>query len=184
MPNFFQRFWLALRAFFSITFSGQVPREVEAMIGAGPATRVPAPVTPLPSHSTGPERDTSGDGAVQMLALLQRDGRLVDFLMEDLTTYSDAQVGAAVRDVHASCRQVLSRYVTLEAVIAGEENQPVTVDSSTDPASIKLIGNVTGRPPFRGTLRHSGWRSTRVQLPPLADGAARAIVSPAEIEIP
>src|SRR5688572_19115922 len=118
MPNFFQRFWLALRAFFSITFSGRVPREVEAMMGSGASTRVPPPdVTPAPPESAQPGHDASGDGAVQMLALLQRDGRLVDFLMEDLATYSDAQVGAAARDVHASCRQVLSRYVTLEAVI-------------------------------------------------------------------
>jgi hypothetical protein len=119
-----------------------------------------------------------------MLALLQRDGRLVDFLAEDVTPYPDTQLGAAVRTVHESCRQVLERYVKLEPVIRSEEDQPVTVPAGFDPASIKLIGNITGKPPLRGLLRHRGWRATQVNLPSLPEGTSRSVVAPAEVEIP
>jgi hypothetical protein len=124
------------------------------------------------------------DRAVQMLAILQRDGRLIDFLTEDISPYSDAQIGAAVRDLHQSCKQTLERYLTLEPIIASEEGQPVTVQEAIDPAAIKLIGNVTGKPPLRGLLRHRGWRVSAVNLPPLPDAAGRSVVAPAEVEIP
>jgi len=123
------------------------------------------------------------DRAVQMLALLQRDGRLVDFITEDIAPYQDAQIGAAVRDVHESCRKVIERYLDLEPVISSDEGQPVTVEPGFDPAAIKLIGNVTGKPPLRGLLRHRGWRVTRVNMPPLPDGGGREIIAPAEVEI-
>ena len=119
-----------------------------------------------------------------MLAILQRDGRLIDFLTEEIAPYSDAQIGAAVRDLHESCRQSLLKYVRLEPIIASEEGQAITMQEAIDPAAIKLIGNVTGKPPLRGTLRHRGWRATSVNLPPLAEGAARTVVAPAEVEIP
>jgi hypothetical protein len=132
------------------------------------------------------EKDTpeSFDRAVQMLALLQRDGRLVDFLAEDVAPYPDTQLGAAVRTVHESCRQAIERYVKLEPVITSEEDQPVTVPAGFDPASIKLIGNVAGKPPLRGLLRHRGWRATQVNLPSLPEGTGRSVVAPAEVEIP
>jgi hypothetical protein len=118
-----------------------------------------------------------------MLGLLQRDGRLIDFLSEDVAAYPDAQLGAAVRSIHTSCRQVLERYVKLDPVIASEEDQPVTVPAGFDPAAIKLVGNVTGEPPIRGVLRHRGWRVKEVTLPSLPQGSGRAIVAPAEVEI-
>jgi len=118
-----------------------------------------------------------------MLALLQRDGRLIDFLSENVTQYPDAQLGAAVRMIHDSCRQVLDRYIKLQPVIASEEDQPVTVPAGFDPASIKLIGNVTGAPPMRGLLRHRGWRIQEVNLPALPERSGRSIVAPAEVEI-
>ena len=126
------------------------------------ADRVEAPAPPVP--------DESPDRAVQVLALLQREGRFIDFVREDLAAYSDAQIGAAARDVHAGCRRVLERYVTLESILAGREGEPITVgqDQKIDPAALHLVGNVTGQPPFRGTLLHPGWRAVRVDLPPLA----------------
>jgi hypothetical protein len=115
--------------------------------------------------------------------LLQRDGRLIDFVMEDLASYDDAQIGAAVRDVHAGCRRVLDRYLTLGSVLAGGEGESITVGSAIDPAAVRLVGNVTARPPFSGALLHRGWRVERIALPPLGDPDARAIVAPAEIEV-
>jgi hypothetical protein len=119
---------------------------------------------------------------VQLLALLQRDGRLIDFLMEDLTPYQDAQIGAAVRDVHSGSRQAVVRYFTLEPVIDDEEGRPVQVERGADPARVKVTGNVAGSPPLRGTLRHRGWEATRVELPPLP-ASGRTVVAPAEVEV-
>jgi hypothetical protein len=109
---------------------------------------------------------------------------LVDFLREDLGSYSDAQIGAAARDVHDGCRRVLDRYVAVEAILAGREGEPITVGDNQpiDPASLHLVGQVGAQPPFRGRLLHPGWRAIRVDLPPLAV-SGRAIVAPAEIEI-
>jgi hypothetical protein len=118
-----------------------------------------------------------------MLALLQRDGRLIDFLMEDLGAYGDAQIGAAVRDVHAGCRGVLTRYVVLEPILSGTEGAQTSVSQDVDPAAVRLVGNVTGRPPFPGTLLHRGWRATKIELPPLGAPAGRRIVAQAEVEV-
>ena len=108
----------------------------------------------------------------------------MDFFSEEIAPYQDAQIGAAVRELHANCRKALAQYVTLEPVIDGEEDRPVTVEEGFDPASVKLVGNVAGRPPLRGLLRHRGWRVAEIKLPALpARGAARAVVAPAEVEI-
>src|SRR5438045_8798142 len=100
-----------------------------------------------------------------MLALLQRDGRLVDFLEEDVSSYPDGQLGAAVRSIHTSCRQLLERYIKLEQILSSEEDQPVTVPVGFDPAALKLVGYVTGEPPIRGLLHHSGWSVNVLNLP-------------------
>jgi hypothetical protein len=123
------------------------------------------------------------DRAVQMLALLQRDGRLVDFLTENISAYPDAQLGAAVRTIHETCRQALDQYLKMEPILNSQEDQPVTLEAGFDPATIKLIGNVTGGPPVRGVLRHKGWRVREVNLPPVPQGAGRMVVAPAEVEL-
>jgi hypothetical protein len=123
------------------------------------------------------------DRAIQMLALLQRDGRLIDFLAENISAYPDTQLGAAVRTIHDTCRQALDHYVKLEPILDSEEDQPVTVQVGFDPAAIKLIGNVAGEPPVRGMLRHKGWRVKEVNLPPLPQATGRMVVAPAEVEL-
>ena len=123
------------------------------------------------------------DAAVQLLGLLQREGRLVDFLREDIQPYDDGQIGAAVRAIHESCRQVLTDHLTLEPVLSGNEGDEVTVPKDFDPSAIRLTGNVSGEPPFRGTLRHAGWRAKQVKLPSQPSGQDPKIVAPAEVEI-
>jgi len=186
MMEYGKRISYALRCFFSILLRGEIPPDVALELVKTPAVVARTTALPAASRTEVAEKDTSEsfDRAVQMLALLQRDGRLVDFLAEDVAPYPDTQLGAAVRSVHESCRQVLERYVKLEPVITSEEDQPVTVPAGFDPASIKLVGNVTGKPPLRGLLRHRGWRATQVNLPSLPDGAGRSVVAPAEVEIP
>lgn len=183
MMGFGKRLSYAFKCFFGVLSNGEVPEEIAPEVIKESIAPAPAPPpAALPVVEPPPAAETV-DRAVQMLALLQRDGRLIDFLTEEIAPYQDAQIGAAVRDVHASCRQVLERYVRLEPVLASEEGQPVTVAPGFDPAAVKLIGNVAGQPPLRGLLRHRGWRAASVNLPPLASGDGRAIVAPAEVEI-
>ncbi len=177
MIAFTTRLSFAFRCFFALLFQGEIPQDVLQTFGFSNAAVPARPVVDKPA----PE---SLDRAVQMLALFQRDGRLVDFLTEDVSPYPDSQLGAAVRSIHTSCRQVLDRYMKLEPVLSSEEDQPVTVPVGFDPAAIKLLGNVAGDPPLRGLLRHRGWRVTEVNLPSLPQGTGRAIVAPAEVEIP
>lgn len=172
MGGVWTRLKLAFAAFFTILFKSRLPMALQ-VVPAPPAAAAPPP----------PPRSEHGDGALQMLALLQRDGRLIDFLLEDLTAYNDEQIGAAVRDVHAGCRGVFSRYVTLEPILSGREGGPTTVAADSDPAVVRLLGTVSGQPPFSGTLLHCGWRATKIDLPPLAGVAARRIVAPAEVEV-
>jgi hypothetical protein len=123
------------------------------------------------------------DPAVALLAVMQREGRLVDFLREDISGYSDAQVGAAVRAIHENCRRALDEHLALEPVRSEEEGARILVESGFDASAVRLVGNVSGKPPFRGVLRHRGWRSRRVDLPADAAGQDPTIVAPAEIEI-
>jgi len=142
----------------------------------------PADVAPGPQRVAAPPKPTP-DAAVQFLGLLQREGRLVDFLREDITPYDDGQIGAAVRAIHEGCRQILSEHMTLEPVLNGNEGDEVTVPADFDPSAIRLTGNVTGEPPFRGTLRHAGWRARQVKLPAQPAGQDTKIIAPAEVEI-
>jgi hypothetical protein len=123
------------------------------------------------------------DGALAFLALLQREGRLVDFLREPLDGFSDADIGAAARDVHRGCKKVLEQHLTFEAVMPGEEEAKVSVPKGFDPAEVRLIGEAKGEPPFTGTLRHHGWRVVEAKLPTLTEGIDRTVIAPAEVEL-
>ncbi len=183
MIGFGKRISYATRCFFSVLSRGEVPEEIAPEVVKGTAPEPAAKTLPAERVEERPVEE-SPDRAVQLLALLQRDGRLVDFFSEDIAPYQDAQIGAAVRELHAGCRKALAQYVTLEPVIDGEEDRPVSVEEGFDPASVKLVGNVTGRAPFRGLLRHRGWRVASINLPTLPPaGTGRKVVAPAEVEI-
>lgn len=121
---------------------------------------------------------------LRILSVLQRDGRLVDFLQEDIDGYGDAQIGAAVRDIHRGCRKALRDYLAIEPVLSGDEGLPVSLAADFDPATIRLTGNVGGKPPFRGVLKHHGWVVKSVQLPALpAARDSSSVLAPAEVEV-
>ena len=121
---------------------------------------------------------------LRVLAVLQRDGRLVDFLQEDIDPYTDAQIGAAVRDIHQGCRKALRDYLTVSPILPGAEESEVTIAPDFDPASIRLTGNVQGSPPFRGVIKHHGWRVETVHLPVIPGARDHSsILAPAEVEV-
>jgi hypothetical protein len=156
------RLWLALQALWRTLVDPDFASRIEPLFRNAP---------------TGPD--------LRVLAVLQRDGRLIDFLQEDIDVYTDAQIGAAVRDIHRGCRKSLRDYLTIEPIMNAAEEERVTIAPDFDPAAIRLIGNVNGSPPFQGVLKHHGWRVKSVHLPvlPVARDDS-SVLSPAEVEIP
>lgn len=120
---------------------------------------------------------------LHLLSVLQREGRLIDFFSEDLKMYEDAQIGAAVRSIQDNCKNALKKYLNPKAVVDQNEGDAISVPVDFDPNAIKLTGNVTGKPPFQGTLRHKGWRASRLDLPTLSNVKDLSIIAPAEVEI-
>jgi uncharacterized protein DUF2760 len=204
------RLWLAIKCFFLILFTRRLPPEAalllpaEAMKGRQLPPQEAEIVEAPPSIGGIPELDSTQPmqslkkpptveaaraasdgnvGAVQLLAILQREGRLLDFLQEEVDAYSDAQIGAAVRDIHRGCKKALAEHMPLEPVLREPENAQVRVDPGFDPSRIRLVGNVVGEPPFTGALRHHGWRIAKVQLPSPARGTDPTVVAPAEVEL-
>ncbi len=120
---------------------------------------------------------------LHLISVLQRDGRLLDFLAEDLNNYEDHQIGAAVRNIHENCKNIIYKYLKPSAVIDQKEGQEVDIPKNFDINSIKLTGNVGTQPPFHGILRHKGWQVNRLELPLLTPGQNPHILAPAEVEI-
>lgn len=150
-----------------------------------PAT-APAP-KPSPPQPAAPPVDKGAlieSGAVQMLTILQRKGRLIDFLQEDLSAYEDAQIGAAVRNIQLESKSALAEAITLEPVFAEAEGSNVTVQPGFDANAVRLSGNVSGNPPFTGALRHRGWRVKTFNLPQkTGSDTPDPVIAAAEVEV-
>ena len=167
------RFLLGFKALWRVWVDEADARRVESVLdGAGREVEAAAP--PRPTRSD----------ALTLLAVLQREGRLVDFLQEPIDGYSDAQIGAAVRDVHKGCSVALGRMMGLEPLVGDAEGSRITVPSGFDPQVYRLVGHVTGEPPHQGALRHHGWKAGRCVVPDwTGSDAAALVVAPAEVEL-
>jgi hypothetical protein len=188
---FATRLWFAYLCFFKVLFDGLFAGRVwgvhkgEAAPALPPAKPEPVPVpVPVPAKAEpeAPTRDEQGP-ALQLLALLQREGRFVDFLEEDVAGFSDAEVGAAARVVHQGCRKAVRDHAKLVPVRREAEGAKITVEAGTSPAEVKLVGNVVGSAPFTGTLVHKGWKVESLSLPQAMAGHDARIVAPAEVEL-
>jgi hypothetical protein len=194
------RFVLAFSCFFRLLFGKKLRPEAAAWLPPSPSDdakpkelAAPAPVAPVVKEKIVEKivektaavspKAAQREGALALLGLLQREGRLVDFLREPLDTFADADIGAAARDVHRGCKKVLDQIFKLEPVMPGKEDEKVAVPKGFDPSEVRLIGEAKGEPPFRGTLRHHGWRAVDATLPQLAEGVDRSVVAPAEVEV-
>lgn len=164
-PSFFARIGLAFR----VLGNGRLGAKV-AEFAAEPDK--PNEPPPEKMHASG----------LAMLGLLQREGRLIDFLQEDISRFSDAEIGAAARIVHSGGRKVLKQYLELEPVMKDAEGAKVVVPIAFSAERIRLSGNVTGNPPFKGTLKHHGWVTKAVKLPSLSLLDPR-VIAPAEVEL-
>ncbi len=145
-------------------------------------TRRPAPPGPIQAP-TPPPAATEPQSALQLLSLLQQNGRLIDFLMEDITAFSDAEVGAAARLVHQGCRQTLEECLAVRPVREEAEGARVTLKAGFDASLVRLTGNVVGEAPFTGTLIHRGWQATAVRMPQATAGYDLKILTAAEVEL-
>jgi hypothetical protein len=180
--SFIARLSLAFRVFFRLLSDADFARAVQKLargeavaISAAPEGAQAAPLPRL--------KDSAPEAALQLLGLLQQGGRFVDFLEEDVTHYSDEEIGAAARVVHDGCRKVVHEHLELEPVRAEDEGSRITLESGFDASSIRVTGNVVGQPPFTGTLVHRGWRTRNVRLPKLAQGHDVGVLAPAEVEL-
>ena len=178
-PSLLSRIGLAFGAFFGVLGDSELAaRFVALRDGTEP---VPAPAAAPPAASV--LKQPSPDAALQLLALLQRDARLIDFVGENLSAYNDAQIGAAARVVHEGCTKVLREHFSIVPVRDEIEGSRVTLPAGFDAAAVRLTGNVVGQPPFNGSLSHRGWRVAEVRLPKLAEGHDTRVLAPAEVEL-
>jgi len=166
-PSFFQRIPLAFNAFYQVLFA-KTPPPV-----AGPPTPVAAVVL----------KQATPDAALQLLGLLQKEARLIDFTQENLSSYSDADIGGAARVVHEGCAKVLREHFTIIPVRPEAEGSRITLPEGFDASAIRLTGNVVGQAPFKGSLSHRGWRATETRLPKLTDSHDVTVLAQAEVEL-
>jgi hypothetical protein len=162
---------------------------VLALIGGksgapAPPVQVAAPApAPVPIQPPAPTTNQAEAEIVAFFALLQEKGRLVDFLMEDVTPYEDTEVGAAARVIHQGCRQVLQDYFKISAISEAKEGTEVTVPAGYSPDQYRLVGKLSGEPPFTGTLLHKGWKTEFVKLPRIVVTERLPAIAPAEVEL-
>lgn len=184
IPSLTRRIALAFGSFFSILsrpdFAADVDQLRTAPLPSVPVIPAPEPVAVTPPA---PAPQAAPAAALQLLGLLQREARFIDFIEEDIAAYGDADIGAAARVVHEGCRKVLREHFSLAPVRTEAEGSRITLPAGFDAAAIRLTGNVVGQPPFAGTLSHRGWRVTDTRLPRLADGHDAAIVAQAQVEL-
>jgi len=128
-------------------------------------------------------KEYTPDAALQLLGLLQKEARFIDFAQEDVSQYSDADIGAAARVVHEGCRKVLRQHFVLDSVRTEPEGKRITLAKGFDAGSIRITGNIVGTAPFTGTLVHRGWKATEIKLPKITEGHDVKIVAPAEVEL-
>jgi hypothetical protein len=179
----------AFRAFFASLFNRETASRVQNALNlviqpeTKPTVVLPDVRQPVGQAKTAPEKPRQSE-AITLLATLQREARLVDFLKEDLSEYSDDQVGAAVREIHRESGAVIDRLFAIRPILEDTEGAAVEIPSGFDAARYRITGKMTSNAPFRGTLRHHGWEVTKCELPEFVGSqSATKTIAPAEVEV-
>ncbi|MGQ9659330.1 MAG: DUF2760 domain-containing protein [Thermochromatium sp.] len=178
-PSFFRRVFIVLASLRRALKDPEFAHAVAALASATPGH----PAAPPDIPATGSLGEAAPDSALLLLGLLQKEGRLVDFLQEEIQGYSDAEVGRGARVVHQGCRKVLRDYLSLAPIWDAPEGSRVTLEPGFDAAAIRPTGNLVGDPPFSGILVHRGWRVTEIRLPTFTSGHDPRIIAAAEVEL-
>jgi hypothetical protein len=190
-PGFFERLWLSFACLFRVLFDPEFAARARELTRLHPELPTPEPkATAEDSHGMAKASEpdevstlSASRGALQVLALLQRQGRLIDFVQQDIAGFSDADVGAAARVVHEGCRKALGSLTAISAVRGESEGSPVALEPAFDQGSIKLVGDVRGTGPYQGVLRHKGWRASTLNLPQFVGEHDPHVLAPAEVEL-
>lgn len=189
-PSFFARLFLAWVAYWRTLFDGDFAAGVvQLRRGALPPPsddedeKPPTKKKEEPAPKAVVLKEPTPDAAAQLLGILQREGRFIDFLEEDMSSFSDAEIGAAARVVHEGCKKALHEHFDLAPIRTEEEGAKITVDEGFDASAIRLTGNVVGKAPFEGALQHKGWRVTKIKLPKLTEEHDAKVLAPAEVEL-
>lgn len=153
-----------------------VIKVVEKIVEVEKIVQAPAPEPVILKEAT-------PDAALQLLGLLQKEARFIDFIKEDIGNYSDADIGVAARVVHEGCNKAINEHFTLATVRSESEGSKVTLPAGFDAGSVRLTGNIVGSAPFTGTLVHKGWQVTDIRLPKLTQGYNAKIIAAAEVEL-
>ncbi len=183
--SFFARLWLAFLCFWRVLASrpfAQALLPISQAYDAG-TLGTGAPLLPKlpPAAALPPEREHAS--ALVLLSMLQREGRIIDFLQENVAGFPDADVGAAARIVHEGCRKVVQQYLSLKPILPESEGASVTVPTGFDAQRIRLTGNVAGQPPYSGALKHHGWVAVEVKFPTVSPAMDPRVLAPAEVEL-
>jgi hypothetical protein len=171
-PGFFARLSLAMKVLGDAALAARVNKLLLPAEAPKPAA-APKPLAPEKAHASG----------LFVLATLQQEGRLIDFLQQDVAAFSDEEVGAAARVVHSGCRKAVERLAAISPVLKDQEGATVTVPAGFDAARIRLTGNVAGQPPYKGALKHHGWVASDLKFPTLAENLDHRVIAPAEVEL-
>lgn len=174
LPSFWERFALAIKLFFKLLGDAELAQRVKSAVSGKP---------PAAAGEKADFREAAPDAALQLLGLLQQEGRFIDFLEEDVTGFSDADIGAAARVVHQGCRKAVRDHFSIVPIRSEPEGSRLTLAEGFDASSIRLAGNVVGKPPYGGSLIHRGWRVERANMPKVAAGHDVRILAPAEVEL-
>jgi len=178
------RIWLSWVLSFRVLFDGQFAAQVAQLrVRDGKSeSEEPVALPVSPAHTPRKEAaPVSADAALQLLSLLQREGRFIDFVQQELAAFSDADIGAAARVVHEGCRRAIRAHARVVNVRNEAEGASLTLERASE--DVKLVGNVAGSAPFRGVLRHRGWRVEQLTLPTVVGAHDPTIVAPAELEL-
>lgn len=186
--SFAGRLSLAFGSFFAILGNAELAAGVRRLRNgetfAPAAAPAAAPQPPAPAAAPVVAIDEANpQSALQLLGLLQRNARFVDFVEEDIANYGDADIGAAARLVHEGCRATLREHFTIRPVRTETEGSRVTIAEGFDATAIRLTGNVVGAAPYNGTISHRGWRVEDVKLPKLVKSNDAKVLAPAEVEL-
>lgn len=179
-PPFLRRLGIAMGAFFKTLSDPEFATRVDSLRLPPSPVALAAPVAVAPPPVL---RSAAPDAALQLLGLLQREARLIDFTQEDVSQYSDADIGAAARVVHEGCCKVLREHFSIAPVRPEPEGSRIRLEAGFDATAIRLSGNVVGTAPFQGSLSHRGWRVTEVRLPRMSESHDAHIIAQAEVEL-